>query len=132
MGLAEDIRGFLSTQGYTAASVFCGDLPERPQKALAVIPTAGLGSMHTFGSVAGAAPLEHLRFQLLARATDYPEAETVAILAHAILDGLRTEGMNGKLYQWISGVSAPTYLGLDDEERALFSCNYDVQRSNTT
>lgn len=132
MGLADDIKGLLSTQGFSAASIFCGDLPERPPRALCVTQTAGFGSEHAFGSVAGAAPLERMRCQLRARATDYATAETVMNGAHALLDGMRTRGMNGRLYQWITAASSPYYLGTDDEGRPVFACNYEVGRSLTT
>lgn len=132
MGLASDISGLLSTQGFTSASIFIGELPERPATALSILQTAGLGSQHTFGSAAGTGVHEQCRFQLLARSTDYETGESVINTAHLLLDGMRPRGMNGKLYQWITAVSTPYYIGLDDEQRQLFSCNYDVLRSLTT
>jgi hypothetical protein len=52
--------------------------------------------------------------------------------AHSLFDGMRTRGMNGRLYQWITGASTPYYIGVDDESRPLFACNYEVARSLTT
>lgn len=132
MGFAADIRDLLSTGGFADAPVFGGDLPERPHTALCVTQTAGLGSTHAFGGVAGSPTVEHMRFQLRARATDYSTAETVINAAHAIVDGMRTKGMNGRLYQWITGDTTPFYIGLDEEDRPLFGCNYAARRSLDT
>lgn len=132
MGFAEDLSSLLSTQGFTASSIFCGDLPERPHQALCVTPTAGLGSLHAFGSVAGGAPAEQVRCQLRARATDYTTAEMIMNAAHSILDGMRARAMNGRLYQWANAVSSPYYIGTDAEDRPLFACNYELVRSLTT
>lgn len=133
MGLTDDISGLLSTQGFTAATIFSGgDLPERPHRALSITQTAGFGSEHTFGSLAGAAPVERMRCQVRARATDYAAAESIMNTAHAILDGMRVRGMNGRLYQWINGASTPYHIGSDDEGRPIFACNYEIGRSLTT
>lgn len=132
MGFADDIADLLSTQGFTSANIYRGDLPERPHSAICVTQTAGQGSDHAFGSVAGAAPVERMRCQLRARATDYTTAETIMSAAHALLDGMRPKGINGRLYQWIEGNSTPYYIGLDEEERPLFGCNYIVHRSLDT
>lgn len=132
MGFAEDVSALLSTQGFTAATIFCGDLPERPPQALCVTQTAGFGSTHAFGTVAGAGPVEKMRCQLRARATDYSTAETIMNTAHVILDGMRARGINGRLYQWAMGASTPYYIGVDDEQRPLFGCNYEIWRSLTT
>jgi hypothetical protein len=132
MGFAEDVSALLSTQGFTAASIFCGDLPERPHQALCVTPTAGLGSLHAFGSLAGAGPAERVRCQLRARATDYQTAETIISSAHSILDGMRARATGGRLYQWARAASTPYYIGTDDEGRPLFACNYELTRSLTT
>lgn len=133
MGLSDDISGLLSTQGFTAATIFSGgDLPERPHRALCIAQTAGLGSEHTFGSLAGAAPHERMRCQLRARATDYTTAETIMHAAHALLDGMRQRGMNGRLYQWITAASTPYYVGTDEEGRPIFACNYEIGRALTT
>ena len=132
MGFASDIMDLLSTGGFTAASMFGGDLPERPATALCITQTPRQGSQHTFGSTVGAPPLEYLGFQLRARSTDYAGAETVMTAAHAKLDGLRDRAINGKRYHFIAGSSSPYYLGLDEEKRPIFACNYDVKRSLST
>ena len=132
MGFADDIADLLSTQGFADATIFRGDLPERPDLALCVTPTAGFGSVHTFGSTVGLAPEERLRFQVRARALTYAAAESLIDAAHSKLDGLRQKGINGRLYQWITAAATPLYVGQDDEGRPLFACNYLVSRSQDT
>jgi hypothetical protein len=70
--------------------------------------------------------------QIMVRSTGYAAAETLMASVHAKLDGLRNKGMNGHMYKWIEAASTPYYLGLDDENRPLFACNYSVRRSSTT
>lgn len=133
MGYADDIRDLLSTGlSPLESDIFCGDIPERPAKAVCVAQTAGLGSVHTFGSVAGQAPFEQLRCQIRARAADYLTAEGLINAVHERLDGLRNEGMNGKLYQWIRGTTSPYYIGLDEAGQPLFGCNYDAYMTRNT
>lgn len=132
MGFADDISGLLSTQGFADASIFCGDLPERPHAVLCITQTAGGGSTHAFGSLAGAAPLERMRCQIRSRAEDYVAAESIINSAHAFLDGMRPRAMNGRLYQWITSASTPYYIGVDEEGRPLFGCNYEAERTRTT
>ena len=133
MGFADDVRDLLSTGASPVlADIFCGDLPERPAAAVCVAQTAGIGSTHTFGSLAGQAPFERLRCQIRARAADYLSAEALITSVHERLDGLRNEGMNGKLYQWIAGTTSPYYIGLDQAEQPLFGCNYDAYMTRTT
>lgn len=132
MGFAADILDLLSTGGFTAASAFGGDLPERPASALCVTQTPRQGSLHAFGTTVGAPALEYLGFQLRARATGYTAAETIMLAAHARLDGLRDKVMGGRLYHYVASSSSPYYLGLDEEQRVIFACNYDVKRSIST
>lgn len=133
MGFADDVRDLLSTGvSPITAEIFCGDLPERPATALCVATTAGFGSTHTFGSVAGQAPFERLRCQVRARAGNYLAAEALITSVHTRLDGLRNEAMNGKLYQWMVGTTTPYYIGLDEAAQPLFGCNYDAYMTRTT
>jgi len=132
MGFATDIIDLLSTGGFVASPVYGGDLPERPHKAVCITPTAGIGSTHTMGSTVGSPVLDSLRFQLRARALTYAEAETLMDTVHSALNGLRNQAINNKRYQWIDGASSPYYIGTDDEERPLFACNYNVERTNNT
>lgn len=132
MGFAGDIIDLLSTGGFAAATVFGGDLPERPHKAVCVTQTAGPGSTHTMGSTVGSPVLDSLRFQLRARALTYAEAESLMESVHNALNGLRNRAINNKKYQWVNGASSPYYIGTDDEERPIFGCNYNVERSYNT
>lgn len=132
MGFAADIMDLLSTGGIAASTMFGGDLPERPVTALCITPTPGLGSQHSMGSTVGAPLLESLRFQVRVRAADYASADALMVSAHGKLDGLRRKSVNGKTYQWITGESSPFYLGLDEEERPLFACNYSASRTLST
>lgn len=132
MGLTGDLIDLLSTGGFVACPIYGGDLPERPPRAIVVTPTIGLGSTHGMGGVAGSPLLESLRFQVRARAEDYATAESTMDLAHAILNGLRRRAVNGKTYQFAQEAGTPFYVGLDEEERPLFACNYSVLRTRST
>jgi hypothetical protein len=132
VGYADDLRDILSTGGIAATKVFAGELPAVPHEAVGVIQTLGLGSLHTFGSSVGAPPLENLRMQVMVRSSGYAAAETLMTSIHMLLDGLRNKGMNGHTYKWIEGAGTPYFLGLDDENRPLFACNYTVKRSAST
>ena len=127
MGLADDITDLLVTGGLSS-TVHVGELLERPTKAVAVTPYAGLQTLRSFNG----AVLEQVRIQVRARASDYPTVEDLMSSAHGKLDGAKDKTINGRLYYWMEALQPPFYIGRDEEERSIFAFNLNVLRSATT
>lgn len=131
MGLAEDIRDYLTTAGFTG-SIYIAQLPERPNTAAVITPTGGIGPFRTMSGTPGDAPLENERFQIRVRATDYPTADSLMASAHGKLSGMCDTEINGRRYYYVSPIQTPFYLELDELDRHVFACNYDAMRSEST
>lgn len=128
MGLAEDIADLVTTGGVTAA-VFIGELPAMPIQAVSVIPSGGLPSIFAMDT---APNIERSRIQLLVRAATYPVAEALIRSAYDVLEGTRERLINFRRYHWIQAVQPPFYIGQDETEHPLLSCNFDVARAAST
>jgi len=127
VGLAEDISDLLTTGGFSS-TVHIGDLFARPNSALGVVQTAGLSTIRAMGR----AELEQTQVQLRARAKSYQDASTMMSSAHGILDGMNERLVNFRSYKWIEAIQTPFYIGQDEEDRRIFSCNLKVIRSAST
>ena len=124
MGYADDLRDLLVT-GNLSATVHIGELLAEPSKAAVITPTAGLPNLRTYGG----SVLERVSVQVRCRASDYPTADSLMAEAHGKLSGIKDKSLGGRTYHWIVEVQQPFYLGLDENERPMFSCNYDALRS---
>lgn len=130
--LADDVADLLTSGGVSSGALFIGEAPEEPHTALVVTPTGGLGSERTFSGTPANAPLERTRIQLRARATDWSTAEALLMGGHAVMNGLSERAINGRRYYYAIALQSPFYIGRDELDRALFGCNYDVLRAETT
>jgi len=131
MGLAEDVKDFLTTGGVTD-TIFIGEAGERPAACLVVTPTGGLGAMRTMSGSASNAPREHVRVQLRARAATYDACSTLMTQAYGLLSGMPERTLNSRRYYYASAVQTPYYLGLDDAARPVIATNFDLWRIEST
>jgi len=127
VGLGDDIADMLTSDGLSS-TIHVGDLKAEPSTAIVVVPTAGLPNLRTFS----ASVLESRRVQIRARSTDYQVAQALMSSAEGFLDGAKNRTLNGTLYLWIEAVQPQFYVGLDDNERHIFSANFSCLRSVTT
>ena len=124
MGVAEDMRDLLVT-GNLSATVHLGELLAAPSKAAVITPTPGLPSIRSYAG----AVLEQVSVQVRCRASDYPTAENLMASAHGKLNGIKDKDLGGRRYHWIVETQTPFYLGQDENERAVFACNFDALRA---
>jgi hypothetical protein len=127
LGVADDLADLLVT-GNLSATVHIGELLAEPSKAAVITPTPGLPNLRTYGG----SVLERVSVQVRCRASDYPTADNLMASAHGKLSGVKDKILSGRTYHWIVEVQQPFYLGLDENERPIFACNFDILRSATT
>ena len=128
MGLCEDLRTQLIAGGMSAGSLFIAEAPEKPDTALAITASGGLGPTRTMSGQPATAPLEHLRVQCRARATTYVACDALMTQAYALLSGLGETVIGSRRYYYVRPVQPPYYLGLDGAARPVIAVNFDVQR----
>lgn len=128
MGLSEDVRTQLIAGGMTTSALFVAESPEKPDTALAITATGGLGPTRTMSSAKADAPVERVRIQLRARATTYAACDALMTQAYGLLSGLGETVIGGWRYYYFRPVQTPYYLGLDGAARPVIAVNFDVQR----
>jgi len=119
-----DIATYLSTSTSTwtlGTNIFAGNMPYTPDTCCSVTQTQGLPPSKT-------TDMEFPGFQVKVRAAAYATAFT---RINDILDALHrltntTVGSN--LCYWIEAQGSPSYLGRDQANRALFTCNFIANR----
>ena len=140
MPLGLDVAAVLQTGGVgtIATNIFVGTLPDTPDDCVAVVETGGIAPDHTMGAgpatIIGAATaaVERPRFQILVRDTSYAKARVVSQQSHNLLDGLVDRTINSVLYHRIEAVQSPIDIGRDDNDRQMFSLNFDVVKAGST
>lgn len=133
--LLDDAVDYLSSGGLGIAGedLFKGTMPDAPDVCVAVYETGGLPSVHAMAAGPGLAVVERPRIQVLCRAgrDDYETARSKAHSVFKLLDGLRARSINGTAYKWAAAVQSPFFIGPDQNNRPLISCNFDVVKALT-
>lgn len=124
MALGDDVRNYLIAQGVTD-TVKIGALPLTPDVVVAVIASGGSPPRVAMGPTV---LQRELSVQVLSRAAQdgYQACETLALQVHTILLTVGPVTLNGTVYRLIEAVDEPAYLGTDENERPMFSANYDL------
>lgn len=138
--LLDDVVDILSTGGIgTAAStsdwgLFIGFMPPFPDRAIAVFETGGQGSIRAMSSGPGLATAEQPRIQVLVRGTafDYQAARVKSNRCFLLLDQMEEKTVNSTRYLWSAAIQSPFSLGMDENNRPSFACNYDVIKALST
>jgi len=125
---SEDIKDMLedSTLGLTFASnLFIGRNPKSPDNTVTIFDTEGFAPEPTLDKDV---MLYNSSVMLHIRNNKY---EVGLTLAHNIMDHLHSraqEEWNGTLYTAIRAAGEPALLSWDDNERAIFSINFNMKR----
>ena len=133
MSLLTDIGSFLdsasiSTQDLTlGTNLFLGRLPESPDTCVALVQTAGVVPIDTFGT--SFPPLENQGLQTLIRATSYATAESLAVDVFKALAAVENATLTSTLYLKIEAQQSPFALLRDEQERQVMSCNYIIAKA---
>ena len=108
-------------------NLFLGRLPETPDTCVALIETAGLIGVEAMGGSSLPA-YTRPRAQVLVRANAYSDASSLAEDIYKQMQEVDNESLSGVYYLRANGMQPPFYLERDEQERALFSCNYQTLR----
>jgi hypothetical protein len=116
--------------GVYGTSIFVSSkaiIPDGAGPYLSITATGGAGPLRTQNAVATPA-YQRPSAQLVARATTYAAAKTMARAAYDALVGVRNEAINGVYYREINPVQEPFDLGLDVRGRACSAFNVSCVR----
>ena len=108
-------------------NLFLGRLPDTPDTCVAVFETAGLSPVDAMGGSTLPA-YTRPRAQTLVRAAAYSDAASLAEDIFKQLTKIDNEALSGTTYLRAEGLQTPFYIERDDQERAVFSCNYQTLR----
>ena len=101
-----------------------------PDTLVSLYDTAGIGSEFTFSTGGTSVAFEQPGLQILSRSTSYITARDNAVLAHQVLDGF-SGTLSGVRYLSIEAAQTPFLIGRDDNDRVLFSVNFNIMKDTT-
>lgn len=97
--------------------------------------TQGFSNAYSFSTTANRVTIsyESPGLQLLSRSTSYKTARDRAVLASQLLDGYNGNlpTSTGTRYLEITAAQVPFFIGRDDNERVLFSVNFNIRKDTT-
>ena len=124
-----DIKDILvaeSSLGLTfATDLFVGREPAKPDNCVTVFDTPGFPPMLT---LEGSAEFYYPSVQIRVRDNSYLNGWDLAQDIIEVLHGLNNETWNDTLYLLIQCSSGPALLDWDDNNRARFIINFNIQR----
>ena len=108
-----------------AADLFIGKEPDRPNNCVTIFDTPGFPP---YLSVAGETGYEYPSIQIRVRNVKYTDGWAQAEAIKTVLHGMNNTTVNGTLYTVIYCSSGPALLDWDDNGRARFILNFNLQR----
>ncbi len=113
--------------------------PESPAAAVAVIPYVSEGYVEAFGASLSGVLGERVRFQVVTR-DDRDNMKSTEELANSInrvlrrySGGMSVPGSTASItYFYVRSMGSPTFLKYDEDDRALYSCNYKAHKEEST
>jgi hypothetical protein len=129
--LLDDLADLLSTGGVTT-QIYRGFMPEKPDEAVQLVETGGIGPVHAMASAPGLAVEERASVQIVRRSATYQRARASMNVIFRLLDGAGDRTVNGTRYLWIEAIQSPFALGQDETGRTLVACNFNVCKALST
>lgn len=132
MSMTSDIAALLVSLGHGSTTspnptIFTGNVRGSPDSCIILYQTEGRLSTYVMGaSVPANVVLNRPGLQIVVRDPVYTTAETKATSIFNALNG-RTGTMGSKAYARVFGRYPPVYLGVDENDRYLFSLNFIVE-----
>jgi hypothetical protein len=132
MGMLEDVRDLLKAGRVTVqygavppvtASIYGGTMPNSPDRLVGLYDSTGFEPERTMGWLVA----EVRNLQILARDVKSVDAESLAAQCFNIVDQY-VGTLNGKGYKAILGRHVPFSIGVDENNRTTFTCNYIVTK----
>lgn len=129
MATLDEIGTYLQTSGIgtLGSSLFIGMLPQTPDTCVAIYEYGGSVGTYTMGSTVSAR-LEYPRIQAIARAASYSTARAKIQSVYTTLDAVAETDLSSKRYHRIRAATPPIYIGKDESNRPMFSCNFETMK----
>lgn len=115
----------------TATPIFLSSLPpDNPSEAIGMYEPGGAAPEYTMDGVS----FERPTIQVLCRSTSYQTSRSNAQIVYNTFAAIKNQALPKVLstgvtnYVTVSPVQSPFDMGRDAENRALVSCNYQVQK----
>lgn len=126
---SEDIKDMLTGESYLdltfAANLFIGKEPVMPNDCVTIFDTPGLPPMLTLDGEVG---YDYPSIQIRIRNNSYVDGYDLAKDIQDVLHGKAQETINNTLYSVIYSTGEPTLLDWDENDRARFIINFEIQR----
>ena len=136
MSFLGDMVDYLTTAAAATGGtdLFAAEMPGTPDLCLCLYEAPGMTPVKAMGNTAGAAVLERLGLQVVARGArqEYLDARALAQAAFLKLDGMPKRSLNGVEYLWGSARQSPFPMGKDEDGRPLIAFNCDIHRRMST
>ena len=119
MTLLESLCKYIqSAPGIPAGGVFILEDDDKKNVSILLTPTQGYREPEV--------PVYHQSFQVLTRSKAYPDAESIAWRAYERVESYQPTDADEKPKAFPDMVQQPTYLGIDDKKRCVFSFNFTI------
>lgn len=123
--LLTDVGAYIAAGGLSltaGTNLFYGHLPDSPDLAVALFPSAGLGVDRDL-------PVEHPGLRIVVRGDTYANGYAKAYAIFKLLDKLSRQTLTATLYYYIEARGLPEQFGLDESGRPLFSVSFTVDKA---
>lgn len=131
MAILNDLGSYLDTQLASltlGTNLFLGRLPDNPDSCVALIEYAGQEPLNVMGSDA-MPPVEQPRVQVLSRAANYADAQTLAASVWSALEAVLNETLTSTRYFRVAAVQSLYPLERDSHNRVVFVQNFQVVKA---
>jgi hypothetical protein len=140
MSLLDDVASYLTTNttvftvgGTTGNLSLEQQLDTQPDTLVTLLEQPGLPNAYAFST---GNPVEVVyerpNMQVLSRSTDPVVARSRVQTVYRKLDGLTSTTINGIRYYEFVAVQAPFQIGRDDNQRHLWSLNFNIKKAVAT
>ena len=130
MAVLEDMGDYLAAQGVATqgTDLFLGEMPDTPDACTALYLYAGGPAVQAMGLAAGKSVVDFPRLHVEGRAATLAAAEARVQAVYTKLHNLGPVTINAREYKHIVALQRPYQLGVDQNERALCACNFELAR----
>ena len=130
MGVLEDMGDYLEAEGVgtQGSTIFLGEIPDSPDACTALYLYSGGPSVQAMGLAVGKSVVDFPRLHVEGRATTLAAAEARVQAVYDELHNLGSVTINTTVYKSITALQRPFQLGVDQNERHLVACNFEVAR----
>lgn len=128
MALLDELLDYLQAKnvGVQNKTLWATTMPETPD---ALVVISQYGGRSPDGELGAANPVvKYPRIQVRNRALKYTDAEAKAREVYRAMTSVVNQDLGGHWYLNIWPIQDPAMLEQDENHRAIFFCNYEVQR----